>query len=455
MQEINTTKIVKQLTKTPINYNTYGLWRFHENSIFSENIFGPIFDYTCACGIIRPKNYICPICGVKSESSLHRFIKTSYLIYPFYFIKGYYYVIFNTVKKLLHSNYAYYYDEINNEINYKKVNMLTTEILLYDHLIIATIKKIKNLEYFIEDKLLEHYNKYENQYLTVANQILEYINEKKDNSIIAKIFDKIINEKPYHKIVTNKIKLLPAGFRLLVFNSTNSNNLSVYTNEFNRKYIKLVYLQEQLKKIDLNSTIAMHSYNIIKNLYTQITENVLHYLTKKKGLYRQYLLGRRVDLSYRAVLTGDPNLYINTIAIPYHGFIHIAYIDLLKIMPYDMRTNIEILERAINSVYIDNEIKQYCDTLLKEKEFYVILIRQPTLHLPSTEQFKIIKLHDELVIKTNQIVWNGYNADSDGDTVVIFRIEKDDNFATYNHILLPKGELNFTIEYDALAGYIF
>lgn len=451
---INTTKIVQINSKTNISYNTYGAWRFHPNGILSENIFGPVFDYTCACGIIRPKDYVCPICGVKSESSLYRFIKTTKIKYPFYFIKGYLYMIFNNTKKVFHSNYGYYYNPETDNIEHKKIAILNSDILLYDHLIIATIKRLTNQEYFIEDEIVNHYNKYIDKYERIATEIINGI-EQKTGVLYTIIKDLFYNVK-YKNIVTNKITLLPAGFRYMHFNTTTSDNtLSIYTNEYNRRYIKLVYIQNQLKELDLDTAMAQYMYNLVKFNNTILTENTLHYLTKKKGLYRQYLLGRRVDLSYRTVLVGDPSLYVNEIAIPYHGFIHIAYLDLLKIMPYNMKKNIDILEHAIKSVIINDELKSYIHKLMEEKEFYVLLMRQPVLHLPSTQQFKIVKLHDEYVIKTNQIVWSGYNADSDGDTVVIFRINKDDNFDTNKHILLPNSKLNFAIEYDSLAGLVY
>ena len=48
-----------------IKPENYGLtWRFHPLGIFSETIFGPIYDYTCACNIVRPPKYICPVCNV-------------------------------------------------------------------------------------------------------------------------------------------------------------------------------------------------------------------------------------------------------------------------------------------------------------------------------------------------------------------------------------------------------
>lgn len=455
--KITTTKIIRQYSKVPINYNTYGSWRFEPEGILSENIFGPVFDYTCACNIVRPRDYVCPICNVKSESSVYRFIRTAEIEFPVYFIKGLFYLPFNLTKKLLHSQYAYYIDGDN--IEFKKVSYLAVNPMLFDHLILATIKKITEQDYFIDDRFIEHYKDYQYYYEKVAVDLIQLVEDKlkSKRSVLYEVIHKIFYKIPYNKIVTNKVKLLPAGFRYMHFNSTTSDaNISIYTNYYNRRYIKLIFISNQLKDLDITSTLGSFYYCLIKSNVTSITETILHYFTKKKGLYRQQLLGRRVDLSYRAVLVGDPFLYVNEISIPYHGFLHIAFLDVVKHMPYNLKKNIEIVEHAIKTVNIPNFLKEICDKLLQKNDYYVLLMRQPVLHLPSTEKFKVTKLTDELVIKTNQIVWSGYNADSDGDTVVIFRITEDDQnkFATYNHILLPRGDLNFAIEYDSLAGFI-
>jgi hypothetical protein len=70
-------------------------------------------------------------------------------------------------------------------------------------------------------------------------------------------------------------------------------------------------------------------------------------------------------------------------------------------------------------------------------------------------QFKIAGVYDGFAIQMNQLVWEGYNADADGDTVVLFYLDsKNDKFDVSKHLFVPHGGLNVNILYDALAGYV-
>lgn len=458
---IKTTKVIEQFTKSNVSYETYGNWRFHRDGLFSENLFGPLFDYTCACGIVRPKNEVCPICNVKSESSITRFIKTVDLEYPFYFVKPIVYIAISQIKRFIHPNYTFYIDNETKQIMDKKISGIEQTDILYDHLIIAAIKYLLNQDYFIDDKFKEHFEKYREFYFLKAEEFIHILNEFNHNNITYQVAKKIFFEWPYTKIVTNKVRLLPAGFRYVYIQSNNNNGISAYSNIYNKIYLKLVYIYNNIQELEVDSLMFKYLYNIQKSLLATYTEEVLHYMTKKKGLYRQQLLGRRVDLSFRAVLVGDPELFIDEIGLSYYGFTHIAYFELLKALPYNLKKNIQILNNIINTNVIDTDIKTIMHNIINDpnNNIKVLLMRQPVLHLPSTQEFKIKKIYDDLVIKMNQVLWAGYNADSDGDTVVIFRLldntNKNDNyFHPKYHLLTPKEDINLSIEYDSLAGLI-
>lgn len=56
----------------------------------------------------------------------------------------------------------------------------------------------------------------------------------------------------------------------------------------------------------------------------------------KKGRFRGNLSGKRVDFSGRTVISPDPNLRIDEVAIP---------VDLAKIMTYPERVNVHNIEK--------------------------------------------------------------------------------------------------------------
>jgi hypothetical protein len=56
---------------------------YHPNGLMSEQIFGPVRDYTCQCGIVKQTGERCPTCGVKHIKSEARDVTESIIKLPF------------------------------------------------------------------------------------------------------------------------------------------------------------------------------------------------------------------------------------------------------------------------------------------------------------------------------------------------------------------------------------
>ncbi|KAI4168021.1 MAG: hypothetical protein LQ343_006728 [Gyalolechia ehrenbergii] len=159
-------------------------------------------------------------------------------------------------------------------------------------------------------------------------------------------------------------------------------------------------------------------------------------LKGKQGRFRGNLSGKRVDFSGRTVISPDPNLAINEVAIPVHVAKRMTYPETVS------RYNISKLKkRILNGVdkwpganYINKKdygIKQYLkygklsghaenlrigDVVERHLEDgdIVLFNRQPSLHKLSILSH-YVKIRPHRTFSLNECVCNPYNADFDGD----------------------------------------
>lgn len=138
-------------------------------------------------------------------------------------------------------------------------------------------------------------------------------------------------------------------------------------------------------------------------------------LSKKEGIFRQNLLGKRVDYSWRSVITVWPDLALDECGIP-------LYIAIRIFSPF-------VISKLIERWYA-NTPKQ-AEKMIREEELialdilqevikgkYVLLNRAPTLHKLSIQAFKI-KLVPGKTIRIHPLVCSWFNADFDGDMMAV------------------------------------
>ncbi|KAK1441667.1 beta and beta-prime subunits of DNA dependent RNA-polymerase like protein (apicoplast) [Babesia gibsoni] len=150
------------------------------------------------------------------------------------------------------------------------------------------------------------------------------------------------------------------------------------------------------------------------NLQSIFNYNITIYskLQGKYGIFRQNLLGFRVDYSGRAVIISSPDLYLDSIGLP---------ITMLK---YSLNN---IIFKDSNKIS-EEEIKIYYNSDLLNlnlfnnlNKFSFIVNRAPTLHKMNTQSFYPM-FTEGRAIKFMPILCVGYNADFDGDQMGVFSI---------------------------------
>ncbi|KAM0809086.1 putative DNA-directed RNA polymerase subunit [Seiridium cardinale] len=192
-------------------------------------------------------------------------------------------------------------------------------------------------------------------------------------------------------------------------------------------------------------------------------------LKGKQGRFRGNLSGKRVDFSGRTVISPDPNLGIDQVAVPILVAMNLTYPERVQ------RENIEKLRKCVingPSVYPGAQgiIKQdgdltYKQTLkfgdrtrqAKELRFgdvverhledndIVLFNRQPSLHKLSIMSH-LVKVRPWRTFRLNECVCNPYNADFDGDEMNLHvpqteeaRAEAINLMGVKNNLATPKN----------------
>ncbi len=138
-------------------------------------------------------------------------------------------------------------------------------------------------------------------------------------------------------------------------------------------------------------------------------------LKGKRGLFRQNLLGKRVDYSGRSVIVVGPELDLNQCGLPKHMALEMfrpfVIAEILKQeLAYNIRGASRLIEEGIPEVWA------ILEDVIKEK--YVLLNRAPTLHRLGIQAFRPVLIEGS-AIRVHPLVCTAFNADFDGDTMAV------------------------------------
>lgn len=378
--------------------------KFPPDSLFSLQIFGPLFSYKCGCkkGSFKGPNYskkVCSKCDVEIIGSIFREKRYSYIELP--------YKVFNPLFYNLLSRKVNLFKEIKDILFERKSFELSSEDRNINECIMRLIK----------ETIHKHYDSLSNEYKRIVS--LE------------------------DKMFLDKILVIPPSFRPAL----EIGNIFV-VDELNRIYSDILktsmYINNMI--ITMNESIDIFLFNF-RNLQRKVIELfdfVVSKLSGKKGIIRHNILGKRVDFSGRSVIVPDPTLSLDECGLPYSMVLEIVKPSFLKYLmdrKYSSRSN-EILEKIEMSLCNDDYL--FFDELSDfTSNMYCVLNRQPSLHRMSVLAFKI-KIHKDYVIKINPLVCAPFNADFDGDAMAVYipiteesQNDVRDNIFIGNNIISP------------------
>jgi DNA-directed RNA polymerase subunit beta' len=159
-----------------------------------------------------------------------------------------------------------------------------------------------------------------------------------------------------------------------------------------------------------NDNVAMSQSQ--KRALKSLSDN----LKSKQGLFRQNLLGKRVDYSGRSVIVVGPTLKLNQCGLPKHMALELFRPFVIsKILQAEIAFNI----RGANKLIEERtpEVWEMLEEVIQGK--YVLLNRAPTLHRLGIQAFNPILIEGN-AIQVHPLVCQAFNADFDGDQMAVY-----------------------------------
>jgi len=138
-------------------------------------------------------------------------------------------------------------------------------------------------------------------------------------------------------------------------------------------------------------------------------------LKSKRGLFRQNLLGKRVDYSGRSVIVVGPDLKLDECGLPKHMALELFRPFVISgLLKRELAFNIRGANRLIDDGA--KEVWEILEEVIKGK--YVLLNRAPTLHRLGIQAFRP-QLIEGNAIQVHPLVCTAFNADFDGDQMAV------------------------------------
>ncbi|MCK5286153.1 MAG: DNA-directed RNA polymerase subunit beta' [Candidatus Pacebacteria bacterium] len=240
--------------------------------------------------------------------------------------------------------------------------------------------------------------------------------------------------KPEWMFLTN-IPVIPPALRPMVVLSGGRHA----TSDVNDLYRRVINRNNRLKKlIEINApdVILRNEKRILQEAVDSLIDNSIRYtgsssamsqsqrrplksladnLKGKQGLFRQNLLGKRVDYSGRSVIVVGASLALDECGLPKKMALELFKPFVIsKILKDELAHNIKWASRLIEEG--TPEVWAILENVIKDK--YVLLNRAPTLHRLGIQAFKPLLVEGK-AIQVHPLVCAAFNADFDGDQMAV------------------------------------
>ncbi len=174
-------------------------------------------------------------------------------------------------------------------------------------------------------------------------------------------------------------------------------------------------LQEAVDAL-IDNSIAGQDSPAMSQAQRRALKSLSDNLKSKQGLFRQNLLGKRVDYSARSVIVVGPELKLNQCGLPKHMALELFRPFVIsQIIKQELAYNI----RGANKLIEDGipEVWAILEEAIKGK--YVMLNRAPTLHRLGIQAFQPVLIEGN-ALRVHPLVCPAFNADFDGDQMGVY-----------------------------------
>ena len=281
--------------------------KFHPNGLFSEQIFGPVKNYTCQCGTyygVSKSGGKCEVCGVDIVNSDVRRTRFAKIKLPMPVVNPLFYDLLVEVggRSLKEGLDQLMYDE-------KSFLYIDNE----DHLV------TNNLEIVPPGETI--YERTEAIYKLVYDFAVMTKEESEEWQIIFNNLDNLLIEY---------VIVLPPDLRP----SSVGSNGKYLMDKINRYYVQILTKKEAMKdtifEIERDKKLYYTYYKQLQKDVNELYHQILEKISKKKGLIRGNILGKRIDFSGRAVIIPDPTLSLDECVLPYVMILELYKLPIVK-----------------------------------------------------------------------------------------------------------------------------
>lgn len=373
--------------------------KFHPDGLFSEQIFGPIKNYTCQCDIyygISKSGGTCPICNVDIVSSVERRRRFAKITLPIPVINPLFYDLLVSLG--------------GSEI--KKI----VDLIMKDE---------KSILYIHEDEFVVTSDS-----SAIPQGARSFERAEAIEELVTTLSDKLINDgiKEWQivkdnidKLLLNEIIVLPTDLRPTSKGIDNTNQKADTINRYyNQILTKREIMLSTIIDIKQDKSIYYQYYIPLQKDVNELYNHILEKLSKKEGLIRGNILGKRIDFSGRAVIIPDPLLKIDQCCLPYLMILELFKIRIAKKLIE--KNKFKMINQAVD--FIEKCVELDSPALFEIAKEVVdgevcLLNRQPSLHRLSMVGF-YITISLEKIIKIHPLSCTGFNADFDGDQMAVY-----------------------------------
>ncbi len=201
-------------------------------------------------------------------------------------------------------------------------------------------------------------------------------------------------------------------------------------------------LQEAVDALFDNSITSQGDSQAMSQSQRRALKSLSDNLKSKQGLFRQNLLGKRVDYSGRSVIVVGPQLRLDQCGLPKHMALELFRpFVIAKLIKYEHAHNTKGANRLIEEGV--PEVWAILEEVIEGK--YVLLNRAPTLHRLGIQAFHPVLIEGN-AIQVHPLVCSAYNADFDGDQMAVYvplsdeaQKEAHDLMASNKNLLKPQN----------------
>ena len=394
-------------------YQKTGTKIFHQDGLFSEQIFGPCKDYTCQCNYYfqdpSMKGTRCHNCGVVVESTAMRSKSLAVIELPFR-------VLLPNIVMLKASRIKTILDSIDKSINKDARNIKDVSLFIISKILKSKTRN-KNANSKSKSTVPSSATNNSSKIISIEqyesdSDICSDGNESKLCELkftLNDLDDESIEE--YNKYTTRYIVVIPPSLRPIW---TQSGSID----EINSYYRSILAHIEEMQDDTSTETYRPMMESTIWHKYVELVLYLKAKISGKSGFFRKRILGRRIEYSARTAITPDPYL-VNKVRLPFSMVAAIFEPHIVKraidngiLNPMKQLMDIKYGNYDVpNFNTIKNIMMELAESTL------VVLNRQPSLHISNMQAYQWAPSENGTIqIPIN--ITSPFNADFDGDTVI-------------------------------------